>query len=285
MEQADADQQSIEMSMKPLRLESGDCVSVVSVGAGTPVICVPMIRELNFVYAPQLETLSQQHRVIAYEPTLSRSAHVSVDDRAQEICELLNALGLEQAHLLAWSDAGAPAYQFAKRWPERTGALAFLGLADRYRFPQPLQAGVRLLAKIPVEKVIPRFALAAILSWYLGGPEAKRRWVYARARQIHQLPRLFKHSVLPNLLEHLPVADEIASPAIVVYGDRDALVTVGQARRMAALIGEAAEMRLIPGGEHFLGYIHAHEVNETLVDFYSRWDRTCIPRSFSADAE
>lgn len=76
-------------------------------GSGTPIVCVPLLRELNFVYAPHIDALSPDHEVVLYEPVVSRSRHISVAARVDELHSVLDTLGLPAAHLLAWSD-GAP---------------------------------------------------------------------------------------------------------------------------------------------------------------------------------
>jgi pimeloyl-ACP methyl ester carboxylesterase len=268
---ADADQLAIERAMTTVSLGADGAVRVLSVGDGIPIVCMPMVAELNFVYAPQLAAFSDEYRVVAYEPNLSREARVDTVDRAAELCRLLDALQIPAAHVVAWSDVGAPAYQFAKRWPERCRSLSLLGLADRYVFPAPVQLGAVALNRWPLERILPSIAMAAFLGQYLRGDHVKRRWVVRRARKVPQLSRLFKHSVLPNLLDHMPHAEEVNVPSLVLGGDRDVLVTKDQARRMAELLGSST-FECIPGGEHFLGYVNEREVNQALKRFFARVD-------------
>jgi pimeloyl-ACP methyl ester carboxylesterase len=266
--QARLDQQRIEQTMTPLAVPECSPIRLYDAGAGEPIVFLPMVQELNFVYARQLAEFASDYRVLLYEPRLSRRSRVGITDRAAEVLVVMDTLGLPAAHLVAWSDTGSAAYVFAKQWPERCRSVVFLGLADRYRFPQPLQTLMGVLAHLPVEGLIPTFILAHILGHYLGGRQVKPAWVAEGAGQIPQLPHLFKHSILSNLMEHRPRAGEVNVPSLVLCGTDDALVTVAQVQRMARLLPKAAEAVIVPGGEHFLPYANAAEVNRSMRDFF-----------------
>jgi len=275
LEQANADQEAIVRQMRPLALEDKTTLKVVDSGSGEVIIFLPMVAELGFVYTPQIEEFSIDHRVILYEPRLSWQSHFGIAARAGEVVALMNRLDLKSAHIVAWSDTGSAAYYLAKHWPERCQSIVFLGLADRYRFPQPLQFFTRVLARMPVERLVPSWILAWILARYLGGPRVNRLWVARRAAKVPHLSRLFKHSILPNLIEHQPVADEIKNvPCLVICGDNDALVSVEQASRMAKLLPNSREVAVITGGEHFLSYVNASSVNKIMREFYFRLQST-----------
>lgn len=274
VQRADADQNAIEESMRNVTLADSRSLRVFEAGNGEPLLCFPMVRELNFVYAPQIEALQDIRRVIVYEPRLSQTKHVGIKDRAEEASLLLDALGIEAAHIVAWSDAGSAAYVFAKLWPKRCLSAVFLGLADNYRFPQPMQLLVALLKNLPIEGLVPAALLARILSKYLSGRQVNPSWIARRVRRSPGFPRLFKHSVLPNLTEHQPKRGEVRAPSVVICGDDDALVSVDQARRMAALLSGKQDAVIIPGGEHFLGYVNATATNRAIRDFYQRISAT-----------
>lgn len=267
--QAAADQKSIQEYMVSLSLEDGTFMRVLDVGEGEAIVFLPMVTELNFVYAPQLEEFRSDYRVILYEPRLSRHTHFGLGDRAAEVVALLKALGLKSAHIVAWSDTGSVAYYLAKQHAEICRSVIFLGLADRYTFPKPIQLLVQLLADWPIEHLVPSWFLSWFLGRYLGGMQVKPRWVAQRAAQVPEISRLFKHSVLPNLLEHQPQKGEVTVASLVVCGDRDALVTIDQAKRMAGLLANTGEAVIIPGGEHFLGYVNATPVHKAMRAFYA----------------
>lgn len=268
LSQTESDQQAIGQSMEDLQLTDESSLRVLSVGSGDPIIFVPMITELNFLYAPQVEEFSIDHRVILYEPRLSRHSRVSIADRASEMVLLMESLGLESSHIVAWSDAGAAAYTFAKQWPQRCRSVVFLGLPDKYRLPPPVDHLMNIFNKLPIEGGIPSSMLAQLLGKFMQGPQVKYSWVVEFAQKIPQLPRLFKHSCLPNMIEHKPIANEVLAPSLVICGDSDPVVTYEQAQRMTHLLPNAKETVLIPNGEHCLAYVNADAVNSAIRFFY-----------------
>lgn len=271
--QVEADREAISRCMESVTLVDGSLLNMMSLGDGTPIVLLPMISELNFLYAPQIQEFSTDYRVITYEPRLSRQQHVGIADRASELLLLMNSLNLTAAHVVAWSDAGAAAYDFAKKWPERCRSVVFLGLPDRYKLPQPIQFLMRLLRKFPLERITPAWLLAYILAGYMRGPLVKRAWVMEYATQIIQLPQLFKHSCLPNMLEHQPRFGEIKIPSLVVCGDSDPVVSRSQAIKMASLLPTTSGAIIIPQGEHMLGYVNASDVNFVLRRFFLNCDK------------
>jgi pimeloyl-ACP methyl ester carboxylesterase len=267
LKEAEDDQCFVESNMQPLTLADGSTRRYLSRGVGEALVCIPMIPELNFVYVPQLRALSTHRRVILYEPQLSRSTRVGIKDRADETRGVLDALRIDRAHLVAWSDTGSPAYIFARDWRERCSSVTFLGLADRYRFPLPLAAIIGLYEALPIERFVPQAVVASILGQYLSGRTVRRSWVRAKAMTIPELPSLFKFSVLPNLLEHKPRAQELQVPCALICGDADALVSLSQARRMLGLLPLGSLFVEIPNGEHFLNYVSRDAVNESIERF------------------
>ena len=271
-DQAEADQTAIQDRMTECRLPDGTSLQVFdpcSDAGRQPVVMLPMIADLNFVYAPQIQFLQSRYRILLYEPRLSTTKHVGILDRAEELRGLLDAKGIDAAHLMAWSDAGSAAYMFAKHYPHRCLSLTSFGLADKYALSVPMDIGLAFLARFPLESVIPDWLMARLLARFLSGRQVKYAWVVSRASTIPNLTRLFKFSIVANLLEHQPKVGEIHMPFLNVCGDSDALVTLAQARRMASIVsgGQFADVK---GGEHFLNYVSYEEVNARVGSFLSK---------------
>ena len=268
-EQLDQDQRDIEAALRRVPLKDGGALDVFDVGEGEPIVCMPMLPEMLFVYAAQIEEFSRDHRVIQHVPRLSRERVVHIADRAREVVALLDALGLERAHLLAWSDTGSSAYYLARHWPERVRSLAFLGMGDFYRFPFPVQFMlVNVLGRLPVERLFPQRMVAWFLAQALAGPVVKPAWVLERIEPTPQITHYYKYSIQPNWYEHRPAPGEVTTPAIVICGDRDSFTTPEQARRFARLMPNAGETVIIPGAEHFIAYVNRVPVNRELRRFY-----------------
>ena len=192
-EQSEIDAQSISMSMRPISFSNDRSQLVFDQGHGDPIIFIPTVSELHFVYAPQLEEFGKDYRVILYDPELSRRSFVRVSDRAEEVKLLIKHLGVQSAHIVAWSDAGSVAYHLAKTSPELCRSVIFLGLSSSYKYPEPLYSLSQILLRFPIENVVPPGIIARILAKFLGGPEAKSEWIMQRALTIPQLTHFFKY--------------------------------------------------------------------------------------------
>ena len=272
--QADQDQQSLSRHMKTLALEDGSTLQVLDVGQGDPVLLLPMIDELNFVYAPQIEEFQSDYRVLLYVPRLSDRHRFGIPDRANEALSFMRRLGIERAHIIVWGDTGSAAYYLAKHHPQKVRSIVFIGLADRYKFPQPYQLLMQLLARLPLEGLVPSWLFAAILSRVVGGTQVKPRWIARRAAKVPRLARLFKLSILPNLTDHEPMPGEVRAPCLVISGDNDRIVSAAQARRMSKLLPNVRRTAIIPGGEHFVSYLDSATVNGLIRQFYAEVNAT-----------
>jgi pimeloyl-ACP methyl ester carboxylesterase len=262
-----ADQSAIESAMRPVTFPDGGSRPVLDCGTGAPIICVPMVAELNFVYAAQIELLQRHYRTIVYEPALSTTARVSIADRAAEMRGLLAALGLPRAHFLVWGDTGSAVYLLARESPELCTSIVFVGLADRYTFPFPYGVLLKLLERLPLEKVISSRMFGTVLARFVAGTQIRPEWIVEKGAKIPHLTALFKYSIIPNLFEHRPMPGEVNVPSLLIAGDDDRIVSAPQARRMAAMLPAAAPVVIRPGGQHFVNYVEDFAVNELITDF------------------
>lgn len=264
------DRDMLEAAMTTCALPDGSTVRVARFGAGPVVVCAPTVPELGFVYLPHALHLAERFEVVIYEPRMSRTARVTVVDRAAELRAVAQVISDQPVHLLSWSDAGSVIYRAARDEPDAYRTLTFMGLPDRYVFPGPLQAFTRLMYRRNITATVPPAVLAGLLAHFLSGPKMDRRWVFGEARAIDRLVPYFRHSILPCMLEHAPKPGEIDLPTLYLAGDDDTLVTVEQMRRMAAMLGDRTEFVPVTGGEHILGYAAPEQVNAALEDFYDR---------------
>lgn len=267
LDRATQDQEAIQAAMRWVPLADGSSRRVLDCGDGDAVLLMPMVTELNFVYAPQLAEFQTDHRMVLYEPLLSSERRVGISDRADEARDLLSALGIDKAHIIVWGDTGSAAYQLAKNHPAVCRSIVFIGLADRYRFRQPYGLLLAALRNFPLQRWVPSLIFAVLLGRFVGGSQIKPRWIVKKAIRVPRLTALFKLSILPNLTEHRPVYGEVRTPAQVIVGDNDRIVSADQAKRMSALLPGAVDEVILPGGEHFISYVESDDVNRIIRGF------------------
>lgn len=114
-------------------------------GAGEPLVLVHGLGASVFTFRRNLERLAQSFRVIAVDLVgfggSSRAARdYSQEAHARRLIELMDALGIERAHLLGHSMGGAVVLRLAARWPERVLRLVLVAPAS----PDMMRAGAAL---------------------------------------------------------------------------------------------------------------------------------------------
>ena len=96
---------------------------IIDVGEGAPIVFVPILEHLEFVYARQVRCPSRSHRVILYRRREERWRFVGLEERAEELRSVLDALGLQQVDLVGHGDAAMVLFEFAARYPQRCRSL------------------------------------------------------------------------------------------------------------------------------------------------------------------
>ena len=269
-EQADVDQAWIESHMKPYTLRNGQRVNLVDTREGKEtIVFLPMLAEVNLVYSPQIEFFRNDYRIIVYEPGVRRNRRFGINDRAAELKMILDSLEIDRAHIVAWSDTCSTAYQFAKVFPEKCQSVVFMGIADRYILPEPYLLLAKMMYILPLQNIFPPSISARLLSKCLSGRHIRFEWLYRRARSIPRFSHLLKHSILPNLLEHKPNANEVMSTSLILDADTDVITTPLKAMAMSRLLPNCKGVWRIEGAEHFFPFSHGDEVNKRIKQFFS----------------
>src|SRR6266487_6968297 len=77
---------------------------LIDIGKGEPLVFVPILEHLEFVYARQVRAFSKTRRVIMYRRHETRTQPVGLVERAEELRQVLDSLGLEAVDLVAHGD-------------------------------------------------------------------------------------------------------------------------------------------------------------------------------------
>lgn len=195
--------------------------------------------------------------------------------QAADLAALLDALGMDSAHIIGSSAGGPIALTFASRWPERVRSLALVGtVLELFPPDDPTSQIVRRHIAI-LEQEGPEIAFdhrppevevtfqelwdhteAAArgeLDSYLARCKAWR----ARAQSQPRARRVEYYAAeLRNLQAYIDqnltsLARRLAVPALVLHGTNDQLVPLAWAETMAQTI-PGVTRHIIPGGPHSL---------------------------------
>jgi pimeloyl-ACP methyl ester carboxylesterase len=157
--------------------------------------------------------------------------------------ELFDQLGLGELALAGHSLGGAIAADFAALHPERVRRLV---LAAPWGLLVPEHPTVAI-SSVPEDEIV-RY-LFADLSRFEGLPPPPPEFVAEREREAVSLSRVMPELPYdPKLARRLR---RIAAPTLVLWGDADRLIPVGQAAVWADQIADA-EIRTFPGAGHLL---------------------------------
>lgn len=201
---------------------------------------------------PGLELIAYDHRGIGTSGPID--GPFSIADLARDAAGLLDALGIERAHVVGISMGGMVAQELALARPERVETLT---LGCTYAGGP----GSRLTAQPVIERLIAAFGsgdpeLALRAGWEVNVSEefARRPGAFEAFREM----ALAVPAPLPVLFEQLRATAShdasarlggLAMPVLVVHGDQDLMLDVANARQIAALV-PGARLEILEGVGH-----------------------------------
>lgn len=186
-------------------------------------------------------------------------APYSLDDMAADAAGLLDALGIERAHIVGASMGGMIAQLVAANHPEKTLSLtSIMSNTGNPDLPQgsPEAMGA-LMAPAPAPDDIEAIVARGINTWkVIGSPgyptddQQLRQWVMRDAKRSYYpqgVTRQFAAIVANG--DRRPKLKTIKVPTVVLHGADDPLVPVAGGKDTADNI-PGAELRVIPGMGH-----------------------------------
>jgi pimeloyl-ACP methyl ester carboxylesterase len=241
-------------------------------GNGPPLILLHGWAMDRRIWAPQIDALAARFQLILPDRRgFGRStAPPDLAMEADDLTVIRRALGLDQVALLAMSQAGRVALQFALAHPESVWALVLQGVPLDGFHPEE-----RSSEAVPLDSYR---ALARTGNLQ----QMKALWrshplMRMSAAEVPELDALLDaydgrdlaagtHHSLDSIAERLA---DIWSPALVVTGEHDT--------RWRKLVGDAlayglgdAQRATIPGAHHLCNVSHAGEFNRLVASFLSR---------------
>jgi pimeloyl-ACP methyl ester carboxylesterase len=237
-------------------------LSIVEAGQGPPVIAIHGLGATKASFLPTVAALGPSFRVIALDlPGFGESRKplgAPYDARffADAVLELLDALGLDRAHLIGNSLGGRVALEVGLRAPERVDRLVLLAPSMAWRRKRPWAPLLRMVrpelgaiqptSRAAIERVVDRMIPGARDGWTAAGvDEFMRAYLtprgraafYAAARQIYLEEPEGEDGFWPRL-------KTLSRPALFVWGRRDSLVPIGFARHVTDALPTAEHLEL-----------------------------------------
>jgi pimeloyl-ACP methyl ester carboxylesterase len=273
------DVRSIESLWRRRKVGAVD-LPLIDIGKGEPLVFVPILEHLEFVYARQFLTFSQTRRTILYRRHETRSQPVGLAERAQELREVLDSLELGAVDLVAHGDAAMVLFEFAVRYPERCRSLIIVAQAADYQIsPHPfIWLLHELFARLPVQDILPAWFLRRIVINYIVAsklpagspvPRLPRSLIEEQFCKIAGWPCVYKFSVVP-VIHSFDMRQRLAAltmPVLLINRGDDALSPEAKTRWLAEQLPCCAGYHIVPGGERFFMYSQAESVNRLIAGF------------------
>lgn len=268
----------LEMRWQRIPIGTND-IPVIDQGEGQPLVFVPILEHLEFVYARQLRALSGSRRVILYRRHETRSVPVGLTERVEELRQVLDALALERVDLLAHGDAAMVLFEFAARYPQRCRSLIILAQAADYQIaPHPfIWLLHEFFIRVPIEYVLPAWFLRRLVVNYIMAaapgnstePRLPRYLIEEQFQKIPLWPFVYKFSVLP-VIHSFDMRKRLARltmPVLLLNRADDALSPEPKTAWLARNLPDCRGYHVIAGGERFFMYSQAEVVTPLIEAF------------------
>jgi len=212
---------------------------------------------------------------------------VSIPGLAGDAVRLLDALGLESAHVYGVSYGGMVAQELALRFPERVRGLV-LG-ATTPGGPRAVLPSVAELAALARDVAAPgtgQGLAGAVFSREFRRADPHRARRLARGMRVHRAPpdgvlAHFLASFYHDTWARLP---RIQAPTLVLHGSADTMTPLVNARVLAASI-PGAELCIVEGAGHAYLLECPEESARLVLEFLSRRRRPVAGRAVRPTAE
>lgn len=229
-------------------------------GAGEPLLFITGFAISSEIFSPVVDLYTASYDCIRYDNRgAGRSPApwrpTSIPELAGDAVRLLDALGLDSAHVYGLSMGGMVAQELAIRFPDRVRALVLGGTS--HGGPRAVLPSPRVAAAL-TSRSAPAAVRAELVGRALFTPEFRAREPELVRRHLGLLAR--HRTSARGLLSHLTAATyhdtrarlrRISAPTLVLHGARDELTPVANARLLARAV-PGADLRLVDAGHAYL---------------------------------
>lgn len=256
-----------------ITLADGIEIAYDEVGTGCPVLWIHGFPLNRTFWAPQLSALVDHSRCIA--PDLRGFGESSVrppysmDQYADDLVHLLDALEIRQAVIAGLSMGGYIAFAIWRRHRHRVRALL---LADTRPGADNDEAREKRRALIAVARERGSGAVADTLIGGLVGKQTRAR----RPEVVDQLHRLLESAPVDGIVgaceamiarpDSTPSLATIDVPTLIVVGEDDALMPVRESRAMHEAIA-GSRLEIIAGAGHVSSFERPAAFNHVTSEF------------------
>ena len=258
-------------------------------GQGRPVVFLHGLGGSRSSWEPQLRGLSDEFRAIAWDmPGYGASAPVeplTFGAVADAVARLLDAAGVDRAHLAGESFGGMHALHTALRHPDRVGRMVLANTSGAFGLDGTDPAAWRAARLAPLDAGLTPADIAEQVLTSVAGPGLGDEMLAMRAAAFARIPSTGLRAAVECLPSHnvLDRLAEIAAPTLVIAGELDAETPVVYSRVLAEGLPEA-ELIVLDGVGHLAVSEAPHTFNRLVRDFLDA-DQAASPGTRSRHEE
>lgn len=248
-------------------------------GKGEPLLLIMGLGSDLTSWILQIPDFSKKYQVIAFDNrgvgrTDAPDMPYSIAMMADDTIGLLDALGIERAHILGLSMGGMIAQELALKYPRRVKRLVLAATAAG-----PYAWGMHLLGsmlRLAQEGVAPETLTSLRVSWlftdkFFENPALVRTVIDTMLANPHPQPvhAYARQFAAANEHDTRRRIGQITAPTLVIVGRKDILLPVKMSEELAAGIPSSELVVLEGGGHGFLVEI-AGKFNQAVMDFLAK---------------
>ncbi len=249
-------------------------------GEGFPLLLVQGLGYAVWAWRFQLEGLGERLHVVAFDNrgtgrSFKPPGPYSIAQLADDAAALLDALGIERAHVLGHSMGGYISQTLALRRPDLVRSLVLSGTGPGAPTHEPIPGDTLRQwlahANLPPEDYVRRtMHLSFARDWPEANPELWEELILARL-EFPTPPEAWRaqFDACVRFVEEGSEIERISAPTLVLHGDDDRVVPVSNGRALARRI-PGAELVERPGHGHNLMLEDAETFNRLVLRFLER---------------
>lgn len=248
-------------------------------GNGPDLVMIMGLGAHSGAWALNVPQLAERYRVTVFDNrgcgrTSAPDEPYSMGGMAEDTAALMDAIGMDRAHIVGASMGGMIAQEFAINHPGRVNRLV---IACSRMIASELRRKVSMAQRALWASDLPRDVVSAIQMPWSSTPgilQDESLPLAALALQAKDPYPIAKHAYLRQLdatLAHDTVArlGRITAPTLVLVGAEDILTPPHESVALAARI-PGSELRILPRGGHGFTGEYAPQFNRAVVEFLGR---------------
>jgi pimeloyl-ACP methyl ester carboxylesterase len=268
---------SVTAETEAVEVATGIRMSYRRVGRGDPLLLIMGTSGSLGLWALVEPGLAEAHEVISFDnrglgASERGDGEISMSTMADDAAALLDALGIERAHVCGWSLGSAVAQELALAHPQRIGALVLYGTWGRM---DGFQTAMLAALSHPWDTGDMETALTALGLVFsrelLNAPEFEalmEQFLPLFPSTETQIATTREQWAADSAHDTLARLHEISAPTLVIAGEQDLLTPPSQCQAVAERIpGARYECFTGPGSSHALAMERSEEFTALVCGF------------------